>query len=129
MPTILYFDGFCHLCHGSVQFVLRHEKNQDLKFATIQGERAQREFPAELNSEDSLVLEENGEFFIRSAAALRLIKYLKWYCWPLNIFWVVPRFINDAVYKWVARNRYGWFGKYDSCELPDKTSQERLIKT
>jgi predicted DCC family thiol-disulfide oxidoreductase YuxK len=127
MPTVLYFDGECHLCHGAVQFVLKHEKGPELCFAHVNGERAKKHFPDSLKKIDSLVLEEDGQFYSQSDAALRLTKYLRWYWQALQLLWVFPPFLRNAVYRWIARHRYSWFGKLEQCRMPRLEDKERFL--
>ena len=127
MMVVLYFDGECHLCHGAVQFVLRHERAAQLLFSPLQGARAEQVLPEEVRAVDSLVLEENGSFYSKSGAALRLLPYLKWYWQWLNVFWLMPGSLRDAVYDYIARHRYAWWGKMDACKMPDRAERARLL--
>lgn len=127
MARVLYFDGACHLCHGAVQFVLRHERTPQLLFSPLQGSRAQAVLPLALREVDSLVLEEDGWFYVKSEAALRLLPYLKWYWQWLKVFWVLPRAWRDGMYDYVARHRYAWLGKMEVCRMPDQAEQARLL--
>lgn len=117
--TILFFDGVCNLCNSSVQFVVKRlRKESPLKIAPLQGNTALQTLPKNQQWPDSLILMRNGQFFVESDAALELAKELKgaWkLLWLLKIF---PRAIRNLVYRWVAKNRYRWFGKQEHCMLP-----------
>jgi predicted DCC family thiol-disulfide oxidoreductase YuxK len=128
--TILLFDGYCNLCHSSVQFVLKHEKNNDLYFTSLQspiGEEILKHYSINPNEIDSLVLIEKNKAYIKSSAALRVSKYLKGFypiCFGLLI---IPSFIRNWVYDYVAKNRYKWFGKMDNCLVPDENLSKRFL--
>ncbi len=128
-PTIL-FDGVCNLCNGSVQFVIRHDPGGKFRFAALQSEFGQEQLtkhgidPSQLLSIVFLI---NGRMFDRSRAALEIARRLNG-LWPLlYIFVIVPPFIRNAVYNWIARNRYRWFGKQDACMIPTPELKSRFL--
>lgn len=128
--TILLFDGYCNLCHSSVQFVLKHEKNQELYFTSLQspvGIEILNHYSINPKETDSLVLIEKNKAYIKSSAALRLGKYLKGFYSLGFIFIIVPPFIRNWIYDYVAKNRYKWYGKQDSCILPDEILAKRFL--
>ena len=123
---VIYFDGYCGLCNGFVDFVLARDQARRFRFAPLQGTSATARFgdPGDVDPA-TIVLEDGGVVYERSTAALRIISQLGG-AWSLvAVFRLVPRFIRDAVYDWVARNRYGWFGKRDTCRLP--SPEERAV--
>lgn len=128
--TILLFDGYCNLCQSSVQFVLKHEKKPELYFTSLQSEtgvQLLKHYSIDPNKVDSFVLIENNKAFVKSSAALRVLKYLKG-LYPLGFgFIIVPQFIRNIVYDFIAKNRYKWYGKTDSCMLPDKDLLKRFL--
>lgn len=119
-PVIILFDGFCNLCSRSVDFVMKNDKKRVFRYVALQSEtgifmRDKYEIPAET---DSVILFQNGRFFSYSEAALRIAVQLR-FPWPMfGIFRIVPVFIRDKVYHWIARNRYRWFGKREVCRIP-----------
>ena len=127
---ILLFDGYCNLCNNSVKFVIKHEKKADLYFSSLQSDKGiellkQNHInPIEV---DSLILIHNNIVFTKSSAALRLTPYLKGLYPLLYAFLIVPPFIRNVVYNYVARNRYKWFGKSDSCIMPNKDLVKRFL--
>jgi predicted DCC family thiol-disulfide oxidoreductase YuxK len=128
--SIVYFDGVCNLCESSVQFIIRKNKKKNIQFASLQGSHGQA-FLIENNfntSEfSSLVYVEKGKIYAKSSGALRITKQLKG-LWPLMIcFLIVPKFIRDAVYNYVAKNRYKWYGKKTSCWLPTLELKQRFL--
>ena len=128
--TILLFDGVCNLCSGSVQFVLKRNKQANIKFASLQSKFGQKLIEKSDLPKDyfgSLVLFKNGNTLVKSDAALELSKDLSGF-WKLGaVFLIIPKFIRDAVYNWVARNRYSWFGKEETCWLPEPKWQHRFL--
>jgi predicted DCC family thiol-disulfide oxidoreductase YuxK len=128
---IVFFDGVCNLCAGSVQFLLRHDRKGIFHFCSLQSKAANQL----LNSQDAdplqlktLALLEKERLYTRSTAVLRIARKLGG-AWPLLYAgMIIPRFIRDSLYDWVAANRYRWFGKKESCWLPQPEWSERFIK-
>jgi predicted DCC family thiol-disulfide oxidoreductase YuxK len=129
---ILFFDGYCNLCTRSVQFVIRHDRQQQFLFASLQS-KAGKEALAELMRQndkvpDSLVLYYKGRYYTQSDAALRMAKLLKG-MWPaLSVLLIIPRFIRNSVYHLIARNRYKWFGKREECMIPTPELKARFLE-
>jgi predicted DCC family thiol-disulfide oxidoreductase YuxK len=127
-PVIL-FDGICNLCSGSVQFILKRDKENKFLFASLQsayGQNILKAFNLPADKFNSFLLLEKGKLLSRSDAALKVFQQLKGWKW-VKIFWLVPRFIRDAFYNLVARNRYNWFGKKQECWLPSPELQKRFL--
>lgn len=127
---ILLFDGVCNLCNSSVDFIVRRDPKGLVKFASLQsrtGRQLLRMAGLPTDYDASLVLVEGDRFSTSSDAALGVARYLTapW-SWAA-IFRVVPRSIRDAVYRWISRNRYNWFGKRDTCRIPTPDERERFI--
>lgn len=127
---VILFDGYCNLCNGAVRFVLERDRKEVFDFAALSwpvGEALKSKFP-ELEDVDSIVLYDGEKVFVKSDAALKIAGKLRG-LWPAaGIFWILPRFVRDAVYGWVARNRYRWFGKKDTCMMPTPETQKRFLK-
>lgn len=127
---ILLFDGVCNLCHGSVQFVLRHERAPVLRFCALEsavGTQLLQDHGLATDYRGSLVLIEAGGAFVKSDAALRVASYLKWpWSWG-RAGLVFPRGLRDWAYDFIARNRYRWFGRRDACVLPTAELKLRLL--
>lgn len=128
--TILFFDGNCGLCNRSVKFVLRKEKNKELFFSPLQSEFAKKilqQFNLE-NKADTMLLLENGKIHARSSAALRSTKYLKG-LWPsAQALLIVPPFIRNYIYNYIAKNRITWFGIADYCDMMTPELKKRFIE-
>jgi predicted DCC family thiol-disulfide oxidoreductase YuxK len=118
---IILFDGVCNLCNGAVQFVIERDKNQRFRFASLQsktGQEYQQKAGLSLDRIDTILLVENGKIYQKSTAALRIARHLNVLWSIMYIFIIVPVFIRDGIYDFIAKNRYRWFGKQDSCWMP-----------
>lgn len=127
-PVILY-DGVCNLCNKSVQFILKRDKEKIFLFASLQsayGQKLLQDFNLLADNFNSFILYQDEKIFSKSAGALKMLSQLKGWKW-MKIFWIVPKFIRDAVYNWVAKNRYKWFGKKDECMVPTPDLKERFL--
>ncbi len=127
---VLLFDGVCNLCVGSVQFFLKHDRKGVLKFASLQskfGQKLKKEFIIP-KTVDSLILIHGKQAYYYSSAALRGAGFMGG-TWPmLKIFLILPPFIRNGIYKWIAKNRYRWFGTKESCWLPTPELKSRFIE-
>lgn len=127
---VIVFDGVCNLCNTAVQSVLKNDKNAYFSFASLQGEFGQKLLKEyNLNSEDfdSFLFLENKVLYSKSTAALRVAKKMDY---PFKLLYpliFIPKFIRDGIYSFIANNRYRWFGKRDSCMMPDPQVQQRFI--
>ena len=127
--AIVLFDGYCNLCNGSVDFIIKNEKHNQLKFASLQSEIAQsvlKEWKTDLTGDSVLVLAE-GKLLTFSDAAIFISKHLRFPFSMIQYGRFIPRFIRDAIYKWIAKNRYRWFGKKDTCRLPTEAEKSKFL--
>ncbi|MBU3743634.1 MAG: DUF393 domain-containing protein [Sediminibacterium sp.] len=129
MPLIILFDGVCNLCQFSVQFILKRDKQQQCYFIPLQSELAQSliaESGSDIDSTRSMILIESGKWYFRSTAALRIARKLSG-AWPLlYLLIVIPAFIRDWIYNWIANNRYRWWGKSESCWILTEAWRKRF---
>lgn len=130
-PPLILFDGMCNLCTGAVQFVIRRDPHHRFRFASLQSNAGKRilseqHLPeADLNS---FLLWEEGKLYSRSTAALRVCKKLSG-LWPvLYTNMIIPVFLRDGVYNWIADNRYTWFGKKETCWRPTPELEALFIE-
>ena len=126
-PTI-FFDGVCTLCDFAVTFVIDHDPARRFRFAALQsvaGQQLLADHP-DVAGQDTIMLLEAGQVYTRSEAALRVARHLRGWHWAWALR-VVPRVLRDAVYKFVARNRYSWFGKRDACRIPTPELQSLFL--
>jgi len=128
--SVLLFDGICNLCNRSVKFVSKRDKKKIIYYASLQsdlGKQLLQQYGLTATMPDSLVWIEQGKAYIKSTAVLKLSRHLT-AVWPI-VYWfiIIPRPIRDAVYNWVSANRYHWFGKLDTCMMPDAALQKRFL--
>ncbi|MEM6273382.1 MAG: DCC1-like thiol-disulfide oxidoreductase family protein [Bacteroidota bacterium] len=127
---VVIFDGVCELCNAAVDFIMKWEKRPELLFTANQNEPGRKilmEHGKDPDSVSTIYLYENGRLYDFSTAALRIARRLRF---PLNLLYagmIVPRFIRDAIYRWIARNRYRWFGKKESCRMPTPEEMARFL--
>jgi predicted DCC family thiol-disulfide oxidoreductase YuxK len=127
---VLLFDGVCNLCNRTVQFVLTHDPEGRVRFASQQSEFGRRAIERfKLPDLQTVVLLEGETVYTKSDAALRLTRYLNTPWRWLETLRIIPKFIRDALYDLVARNRYRMFGKQDTCWLPRPEWRERFLDT
>ncbi len=128
--AIVLFDGVCNLCNGVVRFVIARDPHARFQFATLSSATAARALgPASTSAAgpDSIVLIEGGRIFTKSDATLRLARHLT-FPWPLLYGLIVlPRGLRNWVYDFVARHRYGWFGRQDTCLAPSPAIRARFL--
>ena len=127
---IVLFDGVCNLCNGSVQFILRHDPAARFRFASLQspvGQDLQARFGMDPGRLDSVILVEGDRWYKESDAALRIARGMSGGWKALAAFRVIPRPIRDAAYRLIARNRYRWFGKQETCWLPTPELRGRFL--
>ncbi|MES2647676.1 MAG: thiol-disulfide oxidoreductase DCC family protein [Bacteroidota bacterium] len=127
---IILFDGVCNLCNNAVQHVIKNDARKLFRFASLQsefGKQTLQKYKLQANDLSSFILLDNEKLYKKSSGALRVSKYLGG-AWPLlYTMIIIPSFIRDAVYSWIARNRYKWFGKQETCWLPTPELKERFI--
>ena len=127
---IVLFDGVCHLCDGAVRFILKKERNAELKFAPLQSDTGsslleQYGYPSDYL--DGLILIEKNRAHDRSCACLRIARKLNF---PWNLLFpllIIPKALRDFIYGMIASARYRWFGKKESCSLPTGEDQSRFL--
>lgn len=131
-PVVL-FDGVCNLCDATVNFLIDHDPGDVLRFTALQSEPgrallAARGVTAPEGDPDSILLVEGDRVWTHSDAALRIAARLpapwRW----ARAFLIVPRFARDAVYRFIARNRYRWFGRTEMCRMPTPALRARFLK-
>ena len=138
-PKVLLFDGVCSMCNTAVDFIMRHERTGELKFAPIQSDAARELLDARVGPERSRLLRAEGgdpdtvllidgeHVYERSTAALHVAKHLRWPWQALRAGVLVPSFARDAVYRYVAAHRYAWFGKKETCRIPTPEERARFL--
>jgi predicted DCC family thiol-disulfide oxidoreductase YuxK len=127
---VILFDGVCNLCNGAVRFFIKHDSRQRLRFASLQSESGRCILEKHGLPDDhlsSIVFVEGENSHLNSSAFLRACRHLRFPWYAATVFLLIPRPIRDLIYKWIARNRYRWFGKRDSCSLPNSADADRFL--
>ncbi|RJS61936.1 thiol-disulfide oxidoreductase DCC family protein [Bacillus sp. PK3_68] len=129
MNPIILFDGECNFCDSSVQFIIKNDPKGIFHFASLQSDTGRsllkkHRVPSDI---DSMILIEGDKVYYKSAAALRICKHLKGAWKLLYALIIVPRPIRNIAYDFIAKNRYKWFGKKESCMLPSPSVRARFI--
>ena len=128
--SIILFDGVCNLCNGAVNFVIKRDTGNVFKFTPLQekqGVLLLKTHAVDTQKLDSIVLIENEKVYVKSSAALRIARKMS-NLWPLFfVFLIIPSFIRDGVYDFIAKNRYKWFGKKEQCMIPTPGSREKFL--
>jgi predicted DCC family thiol-disulfide oxidoreductase YuxK len=131
-PAIILFDGVCNLCNAWVAFVMQRDRRGLFRFAPLQSESAARLLAgheiAVTREPQSVMLIEDGCVYQRSTAALRILRGLGGVWGFAAVLLIVPRPIRDVVYAFIARNRYRWFGKRDTCMIPTPEQRARFLE-
>lgn len=129
--AIILFDGVCNFCNSAVNFVIRHDKKSIIKFAALQSDQGNellKQHRLSTKEFDSFIFIENGKVYTKSTAALKVCRCLN-NLWPAFYgFIIVPRFIRDGIYSFIAAHRYKWFGKKEVCMIPTPEIRERFLQ-
>jgi predicted DCC family thiol-disulfide oxidoreductase YuxK len=127
---VVVFDGVCNWCNAWVNFTLDHDPHAKFKFGTLQSQPAQqilKELGFHTDDFETFLLLERGQVFTKSTAALRIVRHLSG-LWPLLYLGIViPQPFRDAVYNYIARRRYLWMGKSETCRVPTAAERERFV--
>ncbi len=138
--SIIFFDGICNFCNSSVNFIIKRDKKNYFKFAFLQSVHAQIFFVSHdlvpkvhLGNEktekklDSIILYKNNKLYIKSSASLHIARHLKGLWKLFFILIIIPPPIRNFLYDIIAKNRYKWFGKRESCMIPDEKVKEKFL--
>ena len=128
---IILFDGVCNVCNGFVQFVIKRDKEDLFRYASLQSEIGQKllsERNIDTKKIDSVILIEPGvAYFIKSDAALQIGRYLKGYRTLSKLLNLIPKGLRNIIYDFIARYRYAWFGKKDECMIPTPAVKAKFL--
>lgn len=127
---IILFDGVCNFCNSAVNFTIKRNTRANIRFAAMQsdaGQRILKQYNLPLNEMQSFIFIDQGNVYFQSTAAIRVCRYLRG-LWPLCFgFMIIPKFIRDGIYSWIARNRYKWFGVRQECMIPTADVKARFL--
>ena len=128
--SIILFDGLCNLCDGAVKFVIKYDIEKNFLFTSLQsdmGQKLLKQYSLPLENFNSFTLIQDNKVYTRSTAALKVAKQLNGGIKFLYVFIIVPPFIRNAIYNWIAKNRYKWFGKKEVCLIPTPELKARFL--
>jgi predicted DCC family thiol-disulfide oxidoreductase YuxK len=128
---IILFDGVCNLCNLAIQYVIKHDKKDVFRFVSLQSELGQRilkHISIDSKNIDSVILYEPGiAYYYKSNAAFEIAKSLGGFFLIGIVFRIIPTSIRNLIYDFIAKNRYKWFGKTDSCSIPTEELQAKFL--
>ncbi|MAZ73750.1 MAG: thiol-disulfide oxidoreductase [Flavobacteriaceae bacterium] len=127
---IILFDGVCNLCNTSVTFVIKRDKKDVFRFAALQeapGQSLLTKFNIDTAETDSIILVDGERAYTKSTAALKIARHLGGFYPLLYGFIIVPAFIRNWIYDYVAKNRYTWYGKKESCMIPTPELRSKFL--
>lgn len=128
---IILFDGVCNLCDATVQFLIKHDRKDIFRFVALQSELGQeivKYIGLDTSKTDSIILYEPGKaYYYKAQAALEIASEIGGFYSLLSVFKILPNSLNNAVYDYVARNRYKWYGKKDACMLPTPEMKAKFL--
>ena len=128
--SIILFDGVCNLCNSAVNFIIKHDKKEHYLFASLQSDAAKEillQFPSKKIDFTSIILIENEIYYNKSTASLLISKQLNGGFKLIYLLIIIPKSIRDFVYDYIAKNRYQWFGKKESCMIPSLEIKNRFL--
>ena len=129
---LILFDGVCNLCNASVQYVIKYDKKDVFMFAPLQSDTGKKiisQYQIDTTKTDSIILyTSDHKLYFRSTAALKIATKLRFPRNVLSFFLIVPVFLRDWVYSYIAKNRYKWFGKQKECMIPTEKIKAKFLK-
>ncbi len=128
---IILFDGICNLCNGFVRFMIKRDKAGIFKFASLQsvlGEKLLKEIHFPVKPLTSIIYIRGDQSYNESTAVLKIFRDLNGIWSFTYVFMVIPKFLRDWVYRFIARYRYKFFGRREFCMVPDDSVRERFLE-
>lgn len=128
---IILFDGVCNLCNDAVLFIIKRDRDDVFRFVSLQSELGKeiiRYIGVDISKTDSIVWYKPGEaYYYKSDAALMIINHFGGIWSLLNVFKIIPASLRNLLYDFIAKNRYNWFGKKESCMIPTPELQQKFL--
>ena len=126
---IIFYDGLCARCNRFIRLLIKLDKKEKFLLAPLQGKNGKilkEKFSKELKGIDSVIFY-NKKVFTKSSAVINILNELGGAYKLAYIFNIIPTFISDSIYDYIARNRFQWFGKLDKCPMPEKKNISRFL--
>lgn len=128
---IILFDGVCNLCDSSIQFIIKHDKKDLFRFVALQSEIGMeiiKHIGVDTSKIDSILLyEPDKAYYYKAEAALKIAKELGGIYTAISWFGILPKFLTNSVYDYIAKNRYKWYGKKDACMIPTPELKAKFL--
>jgi predicted DCC family thiol-disulfide oxidoreductase YuxK len=128
---IILFDGVCNLCDAAVKFIIKHDKKDKFRFVALQSELGIsicKHIGISFSKMDSIILYEPGvAYFYKSSAVIEIVNHFGGFWKLFSIFRIIPLFISDRIYEYIAKNRYNWAGKKESCMIPTPELKAKFL--
>ena len=128
--AVIVFDGMCVMCSRFMRFILRHDPQYQFNFLPAQsptGEALFKHYGMMSDDYDSVLLIKNGELLIKLDATIAIFTSLGW-PWKIAVLGrLLPKFLANPLYNFIARNRFNWFGRQEVCFIPTAQEQERFL--
>ena len=122
---IVFFDGVCNLCNQSIDYMIQQPELDEFMFSSLQGETSKKYLTSdEINDLNTVVVIDGANKYTKSSAALHMLGKVN-YLW--KIFFIIPEFIRNGVYSFIAKNRYKFWGSRDTCRLPSADEKDRFL--
>jgi predicted DCC family thiol-disulfide oxidoreductase YuxK len=128
--NIVFFDGVCNFCNSTVDIIYRKNSAKDIYYASLQSEFARsflKEHSIDSTDLDTIIYYSGEKFYFRSDAILQLSKKLSGLHKLLSAFMIVPKFLRDGIYSWIAKNRYKFWGKKETCRIPTAEEKQQFL--
>lgn len=129
--SVILFDGVCGLCNSSVNYIIDHDYKNIFMFVPLQSDTAKKLLePHGISNTtlNSIILIEKNKLYQKSDAVLRIVKHLKGISRMLLAGYILPRFLRNIFYDYIAKRRYKWFGKYDACRMPTPAMKAKFLE-
>lgn len=129
--NIVFFDGVCNFCNSTVDRIYRYNKKRNIYYSSLQSGFAEKflgKHGINTSDLDTVIFFEAGKFHFRSSAILQVSKHLEGAYRLLSLFFVVPAFIRDGIYRWISKNRYKFFGKKETCRIPTPEEKQYFLE-
>ena len=126
---IIFYDGLCSMCNRFVRILITLDKKEKFLLASLQGKNGkilQKKFSKELHEVDSVIFY-NKQVYTKSSAVINILSELGGLYKLAYIFNIIPSFILNFLYDYIARNRFKWFNNLDKCPLPEKKNISRFL--
>lgn len=129
---IILFDGICNLCDNSVQYVIKHDKKDSFRFVALQsdlGQKIVKHIGIDITKTDSVILYEPGiAYYYKAQAAIRIANEIGGIYSFLTVFSILPNSFLNFIYDYIAKNRYKWYGKKETCMIPTEEQKAKFLE-